>query len=83
MKDEDFKKATNLKEEIKEISNFIYYCENNWLNLRIKKIQKNLKLHTAYGCMSDELIASEELAKRVLKTIEEYKSELEKEFDSI
>lgn len=83
MKDEDYKKAADLKEEIKRLDTFIYYCENNWLNLHIKKIQNKLKLHTAYGCMSDELIASRGLAERILKTIEEYKSELEKEFDSI
>lgn len=83
MNDKDFKKAINLKKEINELSNFIYYCKKNWWKLTIKKIHKILNLHTSYGCISKDITISEKLAKRILKTIEEYKNELEKEYDSL
>lgn len=83
MTDKEWKESNELKSEISDIAKFIDYCQNCWLKLNIKSLKQRLKLHTSYSYLSDTLITSEELTKRILKVCEDYKSELEKRFEEL
>ena len=83
MTDKEWRESNELKREIYDISHFIDCCKNCWLKLSIKLLKRRLKLHTGYGCLSDTLVTSEELARRILKVCEDYKSELEKRFEEL
>ena len=83
MTDKELKESNELKREIYDISHFIDYCQNCWLNLSIKSLKRKLKLHTNYGYLSDTLVPSKELTRRILKVCEDYKSELEKRFEEL
>lgn len=73
---EDLTKANDYTNQINELKHFVYTCENCWHIIRLKN--KRFKIVTAYGFLSDEIEVSKELAKRILKVIEDYYSELER-----
>ena len=77
MTDETLKKANNYKKQIDELSKFTYDCRNCWKILKLCSVR--FKLRTAYGMVSNEIEVSEELADRILKTIDDYTYMLEQE----
>ena len=81
MTEETLMKANDCKKQICELKRFVHDCENCWHILRL--YNKRFKLKTGYGFISNELEVSRELAERILKTIEEYISELENELKNL
>lgn len=81
MTDETLKKANNYKKQINELHRFVYDCSNCWRILRLHN--KRFKLKTQYGTISNEIEVSKELADRILKTIEDYTDELERELEQM
>lgn len=81
MTEETLEKATNYKKQIDELNMFVRDCRSCWCILRLHS--KSFKLKTAYGCISNELKVSQELAERILKTIEDYIHELETELENM
>ena len=81
MTEETLEKAMEHKEQIDELNRFVRDCRNCWCILRLHS--KSFKLKTAYGCISNELKVSQELAERILKTIEDYTHELEQELENM
>ena len=81
MTEETLKKANNYKKQIDELNNFVHDCKNCWHILRLHN--KKFKLKTAYGCISNEIEVSGELAKRILKTIDDYTFSLECELEKM
>ena len=72
-----------LQEAIDHAEEVAKRLENSccWCILRLHS--KSFKLKTAYGCISNELKVSQELAERILKVIEDYTHELETELENM
>lgn len=81
MTEETLRKANDCKEQIDILKRFVHDCENCWHILRL--YNKRFQLKTGYGFISNEIEVSRELAERILKTIEEYISELEYELKNL
>lgn len=78
---ETLKKANNYIIQIAELNRFVRTCRNCWKIIRLK--HPKFKVITAYGALSDEIEVSEELAKRILITIEDYAHELEMDLEKM
>ena len=77
-------KANELRKEIKELDSFIFTASRVWTGkLTIKdKVMKFIS--NSYGAFqSKEFNMNTDIKNRVLKVLEEYKSELEEEFKDI
>jgi len=81
MTKETLKKANNYKKQIDELNRFVHDCKNCWHILRLHN--KRFKLKTGYGCISNEIEVSRELAERILKTIDDYVFSLEYELEKM
>ena len=81
MTEENLKKANDYKNQIYNLKKFSNSVCMAWHILRLK--HPKFKMRTAYGCVSDEIEVSEELAKRILKTIDDYVYSLECEFEKM
>jgi len=78
---ETLEKAKDYKKQIDELTRFVNSCERCWNILRLHN--ERFKLRTAYGCISNELEVSGELAKRILRVIEDYTFSLELELEKM
>ena len=81
MTKEKLQKANNYKQQIDELNRFVRDCKNCWHIIRLHN--KRFKLKTAYGCVSNEIEVSRELAEKILKIIEDYTSSLEQELEKM
>ena len=82
MTEESLKRAKELEKEIKELDWFMDDCKKCWKILRVIRPNR-VKLKTAYGCISNEIEVSEELATKILMTMREYKIKLMLELDRL
>ena len=93
MTEAQYKKYKKLKEEISQIKNFLYWCGDKYKNQAITKRifsffrnEKKMLLYERDGYYPKESNTYEipsELQERIIKVIEDYVDEKEKEMEEI
>ena len=84
MTDDDLAKANELKKEITELENFIFYAESVWTGKIIKQDTKYIFKSNAYGSIkSKEFNMNTKIKNKVLNVLRDYLSSLRDELNSI
>lgn len=79
-----FERANDLKEEIRELDNFIFYASRVWTGKLTIKEKIMRFISNSYGSFeTKEFNMNNTIKNRVLDVLIEYKGELEEEFKSI
>ena len=81
MTKKELEKANRCVNQSDELNRFVKTCRTCWNIIWLK--HPKFKMITAYGAIRSELLVDEELAKRILITIENYVWELEDDFEKM
>lgn len=78
------KRANNLKDEIKELDDFIFYASRVWTGKLTIKEKIMRFISSSYGVFeSKEFKMNNTIKNRVLNVLIQYRDELEEEFKNI